>query len=963
MAVVMSSAPVAWAMIFATVIGLSGCGGGGGDSESAGGVTVAVAAAAGDEGDALTGSLTFTVMLSAAAVEAITVDYATTAGTATVGADFNTATGTLTFPAGSTSQTVTVAVTGDLLDESDETFTLSLANVTGNATVGAVSAIGTIRDNDPTPSLTISDAQRAEGNTGTAPLVFNVTLSAASGRIVTAVYATTAGSAAAGSDFAATNGTATFDPGQTSRQISVAVIGDTTVEADETFTVTLSAPTSTTLADASATGTIANDDTSTSGPFGLETRPANPTCVAPARPDGNATVATVEAFPAAPAFTSPTKILQAPGDGSRWFVLEKSGLLKVFSTSNPAMVTTWLDLTGPVNPAGEGGLLGLAFHPGWPATREVFISYTTDGSPMTSRVSRFILDSVTLPVNVTEQILLTVNQPFDNHNGGDIAFGTDGFLYFGLGDGGSGGDPNDYAQNQTRLLGKMLRVNVIGVAYPNPGYTIPADNPFAANTKCGPGSNAQACPETYASGLRNPWRWSFDGPTGDLWLGDVGQGAWEEVDRIERGGNYGWRCREGFNSFNTTGCPTSGLIDPLTEYPHANGDASITGGYVYRGTAIPVLRGRYVFGDFSSGRIWALETDGQGGYGNDELIHTPYSISAFATGADTELYFADYYGGRIRRLAPAAGASPDTIPSTLSASGCVSAGNPTQPASGVIPYGVNAAFWSDGAVKERHFAVPDGTQIDLTATGDFDFPAGAVILKSFRLGGQLIETRLFMRHPDGVWAGYTYEWNSGQTEATRVIGGKTRQVGGQTWIYPSEGECMQCHTSAAGFSLGPEIAQLNGPITYLTSGQTANQLATLEHINLFTTPLPGPPASLAALADPADTGAVLTDRARAYLQTNCAQCHRPGGPTPSNMDLRAATALPSMNICDATPQAGNLGIANARLIAPGDAGRSVLVARMNRRDINGMPPIGSRVIDSSGVMLLTAWVTSLGSCL
>jgi len=963
MAVLKSNSLVAWALVIATVTGLAGCGGGGSDSEPAGGVTLSVADVVLDEGNSGSASLTFTVLLSAPDAEAITVDYVTTAGTASAGADFTTATGTLTFLAGSTSQTATVAVTGDLLDESDETFTLSLADVTGNATLGAGSAIGTIRDNDPTPAMSISDAQRTEGNAGTAPLVFNVNLSAASGRTVTAAYATAAGSASAGSDFAATSGTVTFNPGETSRPISVTVNGDTTAEPDETFTVTLSAPTNTTLADASATGTIANDDTSTGGPFGLESRPANPTCVAPARPDGNATVATADAFPAAPAFTAPTKILQAPGDGSRWFVLEKGGLLKVFSTGTPATVTTWLDLTGPVNPEGEGGLLGLAFHPNWPATREVFISYTTDGSPLTSRVSRFILDNVTLPVVVTEQILLTVDQPFNNHKGGDIAFGPDGFLYFGLGDGGSGGDPNNYAQNQTRLLGKMLRVGVVGAAWPNPGYTIPTDNPFAGNSKCGSGSNAQACPEIYASGFRNPWRWSFDGPTGDLWLGDVGQGVAEEVDRIERGGNYGWRCREGFNAFNPAGCPTSGLIDPVTEYTRENGDVSITGGYVYRGTVIPVLRGRYVFGDFSSGRIWALEDDGQGGYSNDQLIDSPYNISAFAIGADTELYFADYSNGRIRRLTPAAAPAPDTIPSTLSATGCVSAGNPAQPASGVIPYGVNAPFWSDGAVKERHFAIPDGTQIALTATGDFDFPAGSVILKSFRLEGQLIETRLFMRHPDGVWAGYTYEWNSGQTEATRVIGGKTRQFGGQTWIYPSEGECMQCHTSAAGFSLGPEIAQLNGSLTYATSGQTANQLATLEHINLFTTPLPGPPATLAALADPADTGAALTDRARAYLQTNCAQCHRPGGPTPSSMDLRATTALPAMNTCDATPQAGTLGIANARLIAPGDAARSVLVARMNRRDLNGMPPIGSSVIDSSGVALLTAWINSLGSCL
>jgi uncharacterized repeat protein (TIGR03806 family) len=403
------------------------------------------------------------------------------------------------------------------------------------------------------------------------------------------------------------------------------------------------------------------------------------------------------------------------------------------------------------------------------------------------------------------------------------------------------------------------------------------------------------------------------------------------------------------------------LIDPVSDYPRSDG-TSVTGGFVYRGTAIRSLVGRYVFGDYGSGRIWALEDDGQGGYSNDLLVGTGLGISSFGLGEDGELYFADIWGGRIWRLAPASGGTPDTIPSSLAATGCVVADNPSQPASGVIPFTVNAPFWSDGAMKERHFAIPDGTTIARNAAGDFDFPNRSVILKSFRLGGQLIETRLFMRHPDGVWAGYTYEWNSAQTAAMRVIGGKTRQVGGQTWIYPSEGECMQCHTSAAGFSLGPEISQLNGSFSYPPPGRAANQLATLEHINMFTAPLPGEPSTLPALPDPANSGASLDSRARAYLHTNCALCHRPGGPTPSNMDLRSTTALSATNACNVVPQEGNLGIANARLIAPGDAARSLVVERMNRRDARGMPPIGSSVVDSSGVTLLSDWINSLGGC-
>jgi len=649
-----------------------------------------------------------------------------------------------------------------------------------------------------------------------------------------------------------------------------------------------------------------------------------------------------------------------PGDGARWFVLEKTGRIRVFNVSNPSAVTTWLDFSTLVNDDGEGGMLGMAFHPDYPATREVFVSYTT-GSPMVSRVSRVILDTVTTPAVTTEQVLLTVNQPFSNHNGGDIAFGPDGYLYVGLGDGGSSNDPFNYAQDDTRLLGKLLRIDVVGVAYPAPGYGIPADNPFTGNAKCGPAANAAGCPEIYASGLRNPWRWSFDEPTGDLWLGDVGQGAREEVNRIERGGNYGWDCREGFIT-GPSGCSTAGLIGPLSDYPHANGDNSITGGFVYRGDAVPALRGRYVFGDFGSGRIWALEDDGQGGYSNDELIDTPYNISSFGVGADGEFHFADYGNGRIRLLGSSGGGGADAVPSSLADTGCVDASDPTAPASGLIPYAVNAPFWSDGAAKERYLALPDGERIGRTAAGDFDFPAGSVLLKSFRLGGRLIETRLLMRHPDGVWAGYTYEWNEAETAATRVTGGKTRQVGGQTWIYPSEGECMLCHTSVAGFSLGPEIAQLNGPLAYPESSVTANQLATLEHIDLLSQALPGPPDTLPALADPANAGAPLTDRARAWLHTNCAQCHRPAGPTPSSLDLRATTALAAMNACDALPQAGDLGISDPRLIAPGDVARSVLLARVNSRDANGMPPVGSGEIDGSGVTLLTDWINSLAGC-
>ncbi|MGI9342457.1 MAG: PQQ-dependent sugar dehydrogenase [Gammaproteobacteria bacterium] len=696
---------------------------------------------------------------------------------------------------------------------------------------------------------------------------------------------------------------------------------------------------------------------------GLDARPANATCIAPSRATGGGTIAHEDAFPTSPGFALITKILQAPGDASRWFVLEKSGRVRVFDTATPNDVDTFLDFSGAVRTNSEGGMLGMAFDPNFPATPEVYVSYTAPGNSMLSVVSRVVLDDTDDPVNPTEQVILTVDQPNDNHNGGDIAFGPDGYLYFGVGDGGGSGDPDETGQDTTRLLGSMLRIDVRGVAHPTPGYNIPGDNPFAANPRCGPGTNAAACPEIYAWGLRNPWRWSFDAPTGQLWLGDVGQNEWEEIDIIERGGNYGWDDCEGFANFEANNCPAPAYVDPVTVYRHSNGNNSVTGGYVYRGSSISSLVGRYVFADYVSGRIWALADDGQGGFTNEELLDTPFNISSFAIGADGELYFSEYAGaGGIRRLTLTGGGMTDPVPNDLADTGCADPADVTQPAAGLVPYTVNAPFWSDGANKTRYLAVPDAGTIDVDGAGEFDFPTGSVLVKSFALGSRLVETRLLMRHPDGAWAGYTYEWNDQQTAATRVVGGKTVSVVGQDWIFPSEGECMQCHTVAAGFALGPEIAQLNGDLAYPAPGRTANQLDTLEHIGMLSTPLAGATATLPALADPADMGATADARARAYLHTNCAQCHRPGGPTPTTLDLRFDTALVATGACDELPQSGDLGITDARIIAPGDAARSVRAERLARRDAAAMPPVGSALADANGVALIGGWIDSLAGC-
>jgi uncharacterized repeat protein (TIGR03806 family) len=403
------------------------------------------------------------------------------------------------------------------------------------------------------------------------------------------------------------------------------------------------------------------------------------------------------------------------------------------------------------------------------------------------------------------------------------------------------------------------------------------------------------------------------------------------------------------------------MLPPIAQYSHELGQ-SVTGGYVYRGTAVPGLIGRYVFADFVSGRIWHIPNDTAPTLTMDEGLDTPLNVASFAEDATGELYVVNIQGN-LHRITGSTGSTVGGVATQLSATGCVDPANPTMPVSGLIPYAPNAPFWSDGAAKERWIGLPDGQNILVGAEGDWDFPNGTVLVKNFRLDDRLIETRLFMRHPDGVWAGYSYEWNAQGNDATLVRGGKRVTIGTHTWTYPSEAQCMQCHTEAAGRSLGLETRQLAFNITYPQTGRDAHQLLTLNAINTLSPPIADPAAEI-PYSNPTGTAGSLGERARSYLHTNCSQCHRPGGPTTSNMDLRYATTLATTNACDAPPGLGDLGIANARLIAPGAADRSVIPARMNLRDNpNAMPPTDLSVrVDAEGVQLIRDWINSLASC-
>lgn len=381
--------------------------------------------------------------------------------------------------------------------------------------------------------------------------------------------------------------------------------------------------------------------------------------IQPNPPPGAPALSVTRVFANLATFNQPVALLQAPSDNTRWFVVEKSG--RVLAFENNSTVTTssvFIDITDRVSAAdNEMGLLSMAFHPAFPSDPRVFLYYThgTSNADRVSRLAVFTTPNLGIDLNKnTEQILLTVNQPENNHKGGTLAFDSNsGLLYLGLGDGGGSNDQHGTignAQLMTTLLGKMLRIDINGSTQGFP-YGIPADNPFGAgNTPCGTnGSGTQACPEIYALGFRNPWRWSFDKNTGQMWVADVGQGAMEEVDRVTSGGNYGWRCFEGTNNTGF-GCGSpSNPISPIAQYGHSLG-FSITGGYVYRGTANSSLVGRYVFGDYGSGRIWSIANDTQPTVTMTGGFESGLKISSFGQANDGEIYVLDYDTGRIFRL-------------------------------------------------------------------------------------------------------------------------------------------------------------------------------------------------------------------------------------------------------------------------------------------------------------------------
>ncbi len=330
--------------------------------------------------------------------------------------------------------------------------------------------------------------------------------------------------------------------------------------------------------------------------------------------------------------------LQHAGEGrAGLFILEQAGVIRILK-NNTLLNTPFLDIRSRVASGGEKGLLGLAFHPNFAKNRRFFLNYTADGKTgLETRISEFTAANDLKTAHAdSEKIILRIAQPFGNHNGGDLAFGPDGKLYIGTGDGGAGNDPLNHAQNLGSLLGKMLRIDV-DQQNKNKAYGIPLDNPFRSEPKI--------APEIWASGLRNPWRFSFDSVTGELYAGDVGQSGREEINLIKKGLNYGWKVMEG--TICTPGvnrnCDSKGFEAPIFDYPRGEGTVVI-GGYVYRGKNMPQLDGAYLYGDFGNGRIWMLRHDGKTTTEHQLLLDTDHMISAFGEDAQGELYVVDYRG-------------------------------------------------------------------------------------------------------------------------------------------------------------------------------------------------------------------------------------------------------------------------------------------------------------------------------
>lgn len=756
-----------------------------------------------------------------------------------------------------------------------------------------------------------------------------------------------------------------------------------------------------------------------------ELRIPSPSLNVPSDPPATA-IQVVPAFPGL-GFTKALCFSSPPGDVKRLFVCELGGKLKVIPdvTAAAASSSVVLDLlsviTDPARtpaetitpgPDGECGLLGLAFHPDFSNNGYFYVTYSvvkSGSSGWFQRLSRFTMppDQIAAANPVadpsSELILIEQADREDNHNGGDLHFGADGYLYYSVGDEANANDKYVNSQDiDKNIFSAILRIDVDrkpGSLAPNPHvsiptdggvarYSVPADNPFVgATTFNGLAVNPVAVrTEFWAVGLRSPWRFSFDPPTGELWLGDVGQDRYEEVDLIVKGGNYGWVYREGLHDTAFTNpvppAKPAGFtsIDPVYEYVHNGmaGDSnykgnSVIGGVVYRGSRIPSLYGAYIFGDQVSGNIWSLTRAGgvPGGAVTVERIGGQAFLSNFGKDpSNGDVLVSDYFGGRIMRIVSA---TPDgSFPATLSETGLFADLTDLSPSPGILPYEPNLTFWSDHAVKRRWFSIPDAAgKMNWSRDGKWGFPDGQIWVKHFDLETERgnpaspkkrIETRVLVKNSTGMY-GVSYRWNEAQTEATLAADGGedfpvNLTVDGQPyfqqWRIPSRAQCMTCHSPQAGHSLSFDTRQLN--LMKNINGFQGNQIDLLKAAGYLAN-MPGSTNLLPRHLRPDETDRPLEERVRSYLAVNCSYCHAgENGTAPTAWDGRDHLTLEQTGLIHGEANA-NGGNPLNKLIVPGDTTRSIVLNRIAvTNGFTRMPPLGSNEIDHASVAMLTAWI-------
>ena len=675
-----------------------------------------------------------------------------------------------------------------------------------------------------------------------------------------------------------------------------------------------------------------------------------------------------------------------PASSSLLYIGSRDGRIETVDPSAaPGSGTPFMDISGRVWTGQDSGLLGMTFHPefgqaGSPNRGYFYLYYVTQiGSVQFIRLSRFTQpDGASVGDPNSELILIQQRLGPTLHRGGGLLFGLDGFLYLSIGDLGW----RDRTQSITDIfIGGVLRIDVdqdptrshpiVTQLQPSDpdsftqGYFIPDSNPWVGQPN--------VLEEFYSIGCRNPHRMSIDSVTGRILIGNVGSNtndgiptSHEEINEVEAGANFGWPFREAYADFAPRPDPLIGnLKDPNFAYPRSTG-ACIIGGHVYRGTALPQLYGRYILGDCTNNRVWAMADDA--GNGPQEILLTaPASpVTTFGIDGNGEIYLGGG-GSTVYRLAPSGPAVADP-PTLLSQTGAFADLATLEPATGFIPYGMSNPLWSDDAAKLRWVGVPnDGNantveeRITAAATGDWAFPVGSVFIKHFELpatGGSArrIETRFLVHGTDGRYWGVTYRWLPDGSDATLLTDGLDEEIDGQVWHYPSRSECLQCHNTTANQVLGLRTAQLNRPLYYPTTGATSNQLDTLSSLGLFETSL-GVAASLPAAKSNHTLSATLETRVKSYLSSNCAHCHRPGGQGRGTFDTQFDTPMSAANIIDGG-LAEDLGIPGARVIAPQNIAASVMYQRMNAIGGPQMPPLARNVVHTDALQLFAEWISA-----